>query len=302
MHIPHACVQCHILAHATRVHSTPWAHAYAVCVSHALCAYVTYTTRVHMLPHSHAHTCFPAPQVPGFPCPAQTHHQALSASAWRAGGSMRTRSYPHPLGGYRGGQGCGELQKDQVFPTPARGGGGTGVPRVPGSLPSILAQEPRFPGSCKPDTDLVMDRGVQYLHFHKTTRQATNDHCRAALVSTPSLLAHPPPPPTRPAPQGRAEHSLQTQSCGRSSCRPRWCSVRLGHRSASLSVPWEADPLVPGSGQAGEPRCCPQLPQRVSPALLPRRPWQSREQLIPETKETGQEPVSLVGPRAASAS
>lgn len=51
--------------------------AHAVCtlhVRHTAC--VTYTTHVHMLLHSHAHACFPAPRAPGFPCPAQPHHQA----------------------------------------------------------------------------------------------------------------------------------------------------------------------------------------------------------------------------------
>lgn len=176
------------------------------------CVRVTCTAHIRHIHHPCAHaavqpcTCvFPSPLSARLSLPCAASSPGLVSVCMEAGGggSMRTRSSPHPLGGYRGVQGCGGLQKDQVFPTPAGWGGEggrTGMPRVPDVLPSILAQEPRFPGSCKPDTDLVMNRGVQYLLLHKTTRQATNDCRRAALVSTPSLLAG--PPPTRPAPQG----------------------------------------------------------------------------------------------------
>lgn len=131
----HECTHTHtcVGARATRVHchkvhtrARYTVGTHAVCVSQALhAAHVTHTAHVHTFLHSHAHACFPAPRAPGFLCPAQPHHQALSASAWGRG-----------------------AQEGQIFPdlSPHLPGWGAGVPRVPGTLPSISAQDPRFPG------------------------------------------------------------------------------------------------------------------------------------------------------------
>ena len=86
----HVCTHTHtcVGARATRVHchkvhtrARYTVGTHAVCVSQALhAAHVTHTAHVHTFLHSHAHACFPAPRAPGFLCPAQPHHQALSAS------------------------------------------------------------------------------------------------------------------------------------------------------------------------------------------------------------------------------
>lgn len=176
------------------------------------CVRVTCTAHIRHIHHPCAHaavqpcTCvFPSPLSARLSLPCAASSPGLVSVCMEAGGGLHEdQIFPTPAGGLQGSSGVWGAPEGPGLPH-TRGvgwgeGGGTGMPRVPDVLPSILAQEPRFPGSCKPDTDLVMNRGVQYLLLHKTTRQATNDCRRAALVSTPSLLAG--PPPTRPAPQG----------------------------------------------------------------------------------------------------
>lgn len=130
----------------------------------------------------------------------------------------------------------GGLQEDQLFPrTCWRGGEGRACPESQAGCPVYQRRGLDSRGSCKPNSDLVIDPGVQYLHPHKTTRQATDDPRGVALVSTPSLV------PAR-GPRDQRPGAAPGTHCGRRAvdaalCRPRWCFVRLVHRSARLSVP-----------------------------------------------------------------
>ena len=110
-HTPHVCTAHH--GRTRGVHIT--------CPSHSVC-------HIH---HPRAHAAaqprtrvFSSPPSARLSLPCAASSPGLLASAWGRGGPGGPALSPHLLGGR----------------------GGAGVPRVPGRLPSISAQGPRFPG------------------------------------------------------------------------------------------------------------------------------------------------------------
>lgn len=173
VHVPHV----YTATKCTRVHGTPWAHTRCACHRHC----TQHTS--HTPP-----TCTPS-------CTA-THtrvSQPRERQAFFALRSLITR----PCQLLRGGGGLRRARSFQIFPHTCRGGGRA----CPGSQARCPVSQHRIldsRGSCKPNSDLVMDPGVQYCIL---TRQPDKLPVTAAgWLSSPPPSLLPARAPTTSAP------------------------------------------------------------------------------------------------------